>query len=536
MALCAVYSIGLGRSPLLDPDEPIYGQFVKEMVATGNWLTPHYGGHIWFDKPPLFYWLSSICVKVLGLSAFSVRLPSAIFAALTVVLVYLLASYDFGKRAGYLASAVAATALLQIIMSHAAATDAIMVFFMVAGLLCYRYWLDSTGKRALLWMVGCGAAAGFGMLAKGPVVPVLLTATFVVHLIWIKQIKRLWSVSILAGIAAALMVGLPWYLAMLAMHGKLFVNEFILANNLTRFTKPLHPGQSSHWYSHVRTLLLLFVFFFPWSVFLPQAIKANWRSNTGARLAISWTAVVIAFFSLSRTQNFTYSFPAFPACAVLVGAYLGDMSEAHRKSKGMVNGVIVGLAAALLIAAAIFVLAKIKYPQAMLLAGLTAGVMALVYVVPAVSVFKHKQVNGSVPWKIAGGMIAFNLVIVSLLFPQVAGYKSSEKMARLIESKPPAHVTALNLWRPGLMYYLDRPLSDITIPDVKAVADSPKPRLIVCKENDEKFVAKYDVVEICGSGDLDVFANRAYMRKSLKLERMSCADLIHRLPGKPIYW
>ncbi len=71
---------GLGSLPLLDPDEPFYGQVAKEMVRGGDWLTPHLNGEVFWDKPPLFYWLSSLAMKVLGVSELTARLPSAIMA------------------------------------------------------------------------------------------------------------------------------------------------------------------------------------------------------------------------------------------------------------------------------------------------------------------------------------------------------------------------------------------------------------------------------------------------------------------------
>src|SRR5258707_15669340 len=72
----------LGGTPLLDPDEPVYGQIAREMVRSGHWLTPHLAGRIWFDKPPLFYWASAAAMAVLGPTERAARLPSAVVAAL----------------------------------------------------------------------------------------------------------------------------------------------------------------------------------------------------------------------------------------------------------------------------------------------------------------------------------------------------------------------------------------------------------------------------------------------------------------------
>src|SRR3954452_11645500 len=82
-----LFFFGLGRTPLLDPDEPVYGQIAREMVQTGNWLTPHLAGKPWFDKPPLFYWAEAASMLALGPTELAARLPSAVAALLLVLLV-----------------------------------------------------------------------------------------------------------------------------------------------------------------------------------------------------------------------------------------------------------------------------------------------------------------------------------------------------------------------------------------------------------------------------------------------------------------
>src|SRR6059036_132860 len=92
LGLYLLYFHRLGALPLQDPDEPVYGQVAKEMAAGEGWLTPHYNGRPWFDKPPLFYWLSAASVRALGPTEFACRLPSALLAVALVFLVYRLAS------------------------------------------------------------------------------------------------------------------------------------------------------------------------------------------------------------------------------------------------------------------------------------------------------------------------------------------------------------------------------------------------------------------------------------------------------------
>src|SRR4051812_48763836 len=106
LALFALYFVDLGSYPLFDPDEPVYGQVAREMARGGGWLSPPFNGAFWFDKPPLFYWLSALSVSVFGPTEFACRLPSALSALGVVALVYALATRDFGPRAAALSALV----------------------------------------------------------------------------------------------------------------------------------------------------------------------------------------------------------------------------------------------------------------------------------------------------------------------------------------------------------------------------------------------------------------------------------------------
>jgi len=520
----ALYFAGLGRNPLLDPDEPIYGQFVKEMVRGGDWLTPHYAGEIWFDKPPMYYWLASIAVKAFGLSEFSIRLPSAICAVGIVLLVFMLASYDFGRRAGIFASVVMATSLMQIIMSHAAATDAIMVFFFTLALYSYRRWLDSAGRSRFVWMAACGGAAGFGMLTKGPVVPFLLSATFLIHLWWTGSLKKLKISDAALGAGVALAIGLPWYVTMIKLHGRVFIDEFIIANNLTRFAQPLHKSQTGSVFSYIRNVPIMLAFFLPWSTFLPQAIVENWRQNTGTKLAIVWFGVVLVFFSISKTQNFTYTYPLFPAAAMLVGALFDKAAQGDKKSVRSVHrGIIFGAAIAILLAAAMVVFAVKRFPSAIVPAYITGSSLLAAF---AASIFRWKKSTDSA-WITSAGMVIFTLALIYCAMPSIAPYKSSKLLARRISTLPGVYVTAFNLWKPGILYYLDKKPEELKdVSAINSLMTYSKPAVIICTEEDEEYIEKAGSKELFGYGDLDVYANTAYMQQNMMTNKQAAYDSI----------
>src|SRR5919112_2992197 len=86
-AVFVFYLFGLGHLPLLGPDEPRYVQVAREMFLTGDLVTPRLGGHTWFEKPALLYWMIAGAFKIFGVSEWSARLGPAVCGLLTIAAV-----------------------------------------------------------------------------------------------------------------------------------------------------------------------------------------------------------------------------------------------------------------------------------------------------------------------------------------------------------------------------------------------------------------------------------------------------------------
>jgi 4-amino-4-deoxy-L-arabinose transferase-like glycosyltransferase len=335
---------------------------------------------------------------------------------------------------------------------------------------------------------------------------------FALHLLWIGSLKKLRAPDLAVGIGVALLIGLPWYVAMYMLHGQAFVDGFIIENNLARFAKPLHKSQTGQWFSYFRNVPIMLAFFLPWSTFLPQAIKGNWRANDGAKLLTTWLAVVFVFFSISKTQNFTYTYPVFPAAAVLVGAMLSRAAKGERESvRGVSVGLWVGLGIGLLIGAAMPVFALKKFPAAIIPAAVMGASIALPFVI---SLIRRARVT-DVAWVTSVGMMVFTLALVCTAMPMVAPYKSTKLISQRISSLPTARVVTYKLWRPGLLYYLNRKPVDVDDPaKIHKLMSSDTPTLMICSDRDKLQVERDLTRLVLEAGDLEVYVNQAYVRKN----------------------
>jgi 4-amino-4-deoxy-L-arabinose transferase-like glycosyltransferase len=317
----------LGHLPLTDVDEPVYGEVGKEMAHSGpaGWLSPHFNGALWFDKPPLFYWLTALSMRVFGVSEWTARLPSALLGIGLVWATYSLArrAYPRSPEVGLWAGFVLATTAQFFLLAHAAVTDMTLAFTLLMALLGVYAWV-TTGRGR--WMALAGAMTGLATLTKGPVAIVLIGLQVIVFLALARQGRRLLSPALWAGFALCLAIALPWFLAMIHLHGGLFIQGFLEANNVTRFLKAEHPKTQQFLYY----VPVFCGFFLPWTLALPGAVATAWGGLRTERqdpdgtkptlFLVLWFVLVFVFFSASQTKLVTYIFPVFPIAAIVTGS------------------------------------------------------------------------------------------------------------------------------------------------------------------------------------------------------------------------
>lgn len=450
----------LGGTPLLDPDEPVYGQIAREMVRSGNWLTPHLAGRPWFDKPPLFYWASAAAMVGLGPTELAARLPSALAAVLLAALVFGLGRHLFGRRAGWIAAAVLATAAQTIILGRAAVTDMLFALTLMAALGAFGLWYEGIG-RSKGWAALCGGALGLALLCKGPVAIVLLGAAVLLFLLWERKLGRLLSIDLLVALLCCLLVAGPWYAAMLALNREAFLGQFIDQNNLQRFSRPEHKQGASPLYF----LPVLLIGLFPWSAFLPGAMSAGRRQSAG-RLLLVWIAVVFLFFSASSTKLVTYIYPLYPAVALLIGACLGNREKGagNQERVGRRPGLSAGTwplfpvtcattILGVLFAVGLVVVAKRQYPAALMAAGVL-GVVLLAGTIGGMVMARR----GGTPLPAYGMMmVGVASVLAGLIVPRVATAVSLRELA-IWENTTHRPLVAYRLRTPGFLFYAGREL------------------------------------------------------------------------------
>lgn len=337
IAVAAFYLFGLGHLPLLGPDEPRYAQVAREMFERHDWITPTLGGHTWFEKPALLYWMMIAAFRVFGVAEWTARLGSACSGLLTVLIVYWMArrveraSVDGeAKGLAHWSSVVLATSLGLVTFSRGASTDIVLTMTLTLALACFFVAEIEEEARKRWWLLaGFYAGIGLSLLAKGLIGIVIpfgvVTIYFVLRREWPR--RNVW-LSLLRGVPLFVLVAAIWYAPVIERHGWTFIDQFIIQHHFARYvSNKYHHPQPFYFYLPVLLLLAL-----PWTPFLLGAFggvrRWQWR-DAGAEgklkiFALAWMLLTIGFFSLSRSKLPSYLLPVVPAAALLTGERLAQ--------------------------------------------------------------------------------------------------------------------------------------------------------------------------------------------------------------------
>ena len=341
--IIAFYLYGLGKLPLVGPDEPRYVQVAREMFLSGDLITPRLGGHTWFEKPALLYWMIVGSFKIFGVHEWSARLGPALCGVLTIAAVWCVGR-EVGKDFGIRSVIVTASCLGLIVFSRAASFDVVVTMTTTWSLAFFLlHELPSTRRKRLL-LAGFYAFVGLSLLAKGLVGIVIPFG--VVGLYYL--LRRSWPVrsvwlSLSWGVPLALAVSAIWYGPVIARNGWTFIDEFFIQHHFARYvSNKYHHPQPIYFYPVVILMLVL-----PWSVHLicalAKARKWEWRGGDSLSIvcvfALAWLLLPIVFFSFSGSKLPGYILPSLPGAALLGGYRLTLVRNA--KWPFMIAGVTV---------------------------------------------------------------------------------------------------------------------------------------------------------------------------------------------------
>ena len=314
---------GLGSSALIDWDESIYAAVSKEILENGDWLTLRWNREVWFEKPPLYFWLTAFTYSVFGITEFAARLWSAVLGVVGVITVYFFGKEMFNRLVGFTSAMILASTAHWLLQSRNGTLDIMAASFITLTL--YFFW--RAREKPHLWKF-TGLFLGLTFMTKSAVavIPLLVMFLFAaLEIFYERSFKKYPFRGFLHFAFCILLLVLPWHLAVYKIHGRAFIDEYFFYHILGR-TKGIE-GHAKPWFWY-------FVVFQHWARYWYLAflgavyllagffVRDGVKKHLRGFFLFLWFFVTFLVFSVSQSKIQWYIVPIYPATALLIGSFI----------------------------------------------------------------------------------------------------------------------------------------------------------------------------------------------------------------------
>lgn len=313
-----------GYPSLFTPDEGRYAEIAREMLASHQYIVPHLNGVIYFEKPPLGYWLTALMLHLFGYSEWSARLIDPMFSLLGVWFTYFACYRLYTRRVAFIAAIVVSTATLYVAMGRMLTLDIGLAFFVNVSLLSFLMGLQCLpGRKKTGWFWFAYAMAGAAMMYKGwigLVFPVMIIGLWVLILNQWQQVRHM---RIISGLLIFAIIAFPWIIAVAQRHPN-FAYYYLFEQQFARYATDI-AGRHMSIFSYIGLFLIGLL---PWTSYLPQAITRIFKQKQAHQqhyrcdmFLLIWGVTITLFFGFSKSILIPYLLPIIVPFSIVVARY-----------------------------------------------------------------------------------------------------------------------------------------------------------------------------------------------------------------------
>lgn len=320
---------------ITDSVESNYSETAKEMLLSGDWISPQIYGTYWFDKPIMSYWLITLGFKLFGITEFGARFFPSLSGLAGLWLTVWFGKKIFSEKIGYLAGAILLTSLQFFTISKSILTDGMLFFFFNGALACFYLGYSTENKN---YYYGTYAGAALATLTKGPIGFLLPGLIITLFLIWERNWRELKVCKLFTGTLLFFLIAAPWYGTMFHLHPD-FYGKFFGTHNFLRAKVSEHPRDDVFWYYTAINILANYA----WIGLFPGMLKdliykaGKWIVPAcREKFLLLWFFTIFFFYQNMATKYITYTYPILLPLAVLLAAYIVKQGE-ELNIKGMLT-------------------------------------------------------------------------------------------------------------------------------------------------------------------------------------------------------
>lgn len=300
---CLLFIPFLGSVHLFDWDEINFAESAREMIVTGNYTRVQINFQPFWEKPPLFFWLQAMSMKLFGINEFAARFPNAICGIATLSLLFYVGNrfYNFSFALQWVLIFIGSF-LPHFYFKSGIIDPWFNLFIFLSIFFGFQFFI--THKKWFSFL--SGIFSGLAILTKGPVGLLIVLLTFLVFSFFKKDFSFIKPFNVLLFVLGVFIFSSLWFGFELWQHGTWFITEFIEYH--IRLFNTKDSGHGGPFFYHFIVLLLGC---FPASIIAIRQFNIKANSNVNQHLFKSMMLIlfcaVLILFSIVKTKIVHYS-------------------------------------------------------------------------------------------------------------------------------------------------------------------------------------------------------------------------------------
>ena len=337
-ALLFILFYKLGHHALADWDEAIYAEVSKELANSSNTLVLTWGNELWFQKPPLYFWLQAASFKLFGISELSARLVSCLSGLLIAITLKSFTKILFKNRLiDTLGTFLIILTPFLIYYFRFATIDALSLLLTTLSLL-YFYKAGDSPKNLILSALFLSLSA----LAKGPIIFPTLAIMLAWSAIRVYPLKtttlnlKSASKNFIKFLLIFLVLTLPWHLYIYQKFGAQFVDQYLLYHIFGRATEAIEGHSASHLY-YPRLILRNFPIILPVLLLFILDFKRYTKFKNYLFFLLFCFLLTYFAIDLVKTKLDWYALPLFPPLLIFTSLVIGTALTSNKPGRKLLT-------------------------------------------------------------------------------------------------------------------------------------------------------------------------------------------------------